>query len=90
MITVTDKQIDDILTKLTTDKNGKSYVYHLPDGTIIYGKLSKEEKKNAYKQAKKNLKIMVGNLSKEINKHIVDRIMNDPAYKDRFKIKEDN
>ena len=45
---------------------------------------------NAYKQAKKNLKIMVGNLSKEINKHIVDRIMNDPAYRGRFKSKENN
>ena len=57
MITVTDKQIDAVLKKITAVK-GKSHVLHLPDGSIIYGKLSRKQKKLAIKQAKKNLHVL--------------------------------
>ena len=92
MITVTDKQIDTALKKITAVK-GKSHVLHLPDGSIIYGKLSRKQKKLAIKQAKKNLKVMVDHLSHEIDMRILERMKTEhPEYWEKKNIdkKENN
>ena len=90
MITVTDKQIDTVLKKITAVK-GKSHVLHLPDGSTIYGKLSRKQKKLAIKQAKKNLKIMVNNLSHEIDMRILERMKKEhPEYWKKESIDKEN
>ena len=90
MITVTDKQIDTVLKNITSVK-GKSHVLHLPDGSIIYGKLSRKQKKLAIKQAKKNLKVMVDNLSHEINMRILERMKTEhPEYWEKKNIDKEN
>ena len=90
MITVTDKQIDAVLKKITAVK-GKSHVLHLPDGSIIYGKLSRKQKKLAIKQAKKNLKFMVDNLSHEIDMKILERMKTEhPEYWEKKNIDKEN
>ena len=90
MITVTDKQIDTVLKKITAVK-GKSHILHLPDGSIIYGKLSRKQKKLAIKQAKKNLKIMVNHLSHEIDIRILERMKKEhPEYWEKKNIDKEN
>ena len=92
MITVTDKQIDTVLKKITAVK-GKSHVLHLPDGSTIYGKLPRKQKKLAIKQAKKNLKVMVDFLSYVIDMRILERMKTEhPEYCEKKNIdkKENN
>ena len=73
MFRVTYKQIDNILRKITK-VNGKSHVLHLPDGSTVYGKLSSKQKKLVIERANNNLKIMVDNLSHDINGRILEDI----------------
>lgn len=56
---------------------GAIYKEELEDGTSIFtsNPLSEEEKQEYHKQAKKNLQIMVDNLTKDINNHICKEIM---------------
>ena len=73
MFTVSDSQIDSVLRIIT---NCGDNVLHLPDSSIIYGTLSKNQKKKEIKKAKKNLDAMVDDLAHEINIRILKEIEN--------------
>ena len=67
--TVSFSQIDNVLRSMTGGN-----VLHLPDGSTIYGTLSKHQKKKEIKQSKKNMNAMIDDLTHEINMRILKEI----------------